>query len=87
MFLRPKEAGFKLYWGADARKQSPDMGDVLLHETAVSWFRKRMSAERPEVFGGPTMHHDGSALFFRGGEGRAGVVRCISAGRRGHAVG
>ena len=33
------KAGFRLYWGADARRQSPDMGDLLLHETAVSWFR------------------------------------------------
>ena len=30
-------------------QQSPDMGDLLLHETAVAWFRKRMRAERPEV--------------------------------------
>ena len=44
-----EQAGFKLYWGRDAQKQSPDMGDVLLHETAVAWFRKRMRTERPEV--------------------------------------
>ena len=25
-------------WGEDASVQSPDMGDVLLHETAVAWF-------------------------------------------------
>ena len=30
------EGGFKLYWGTDAQRQSPDMGDILLHETAVS---------------------------------------------------
>ena len=42
-------AGFSLYWGDDAQRQSPDMGDLLLHETAVAWFRKRMRAERPEV--------------------------------------
>ena len=41
------EAGFRLYWGPDAKKQSPDMGDLLLHETAVSWFRNRMRLERP----------------------------------------
>ena len=41
--------GFKLYWGRDAHRQSPDMGDVLLHETAVSWFRKLMRQEKPEV--------------------------------------
>ena len=39
--------GFEVYWGADAQRQSPDMGDVLLHETAVSWFRKRMAVEPP----------------------------------------
>ena len=42
-------AGFRLYWGTNAQRQSPDMGDVLLHETAVAWFRKRMRAEKPEV--------------------------------------
>ena len=41
--------GYHTYWGRDAQKQSPDMGDVLLHETAVAWFRKRMRTERPEV--------------------------------------
>ena len=41
--------GFKLYWGRDAHRQSPDMGDVLLHETAVAWFRKLMRQEKPEV--------------------------------------
>ena len=42
-------AGFKLYWGGDAQRQSPDMGDVLLHETAVAWFRKKMRQYKPEV--------------------------------------
>ena len=26
---------FHLYWGNDAQRQSPDMDDILLHETAV----------------------------------------------------
>ena len=43
------EAGFRLYWGPDAKAQSPDMGDLLLHETAVSWFRNRMRREKPVV--------------------------------------
>ena len=34
-----EEAGFHLHWGHDAQRQSSDMGDVLLHETAVVWFR------------------------------------------------
>ena len=42
-------AGFKLFWGEDAARQSPDMPDMLLHETAVSWFRKCMAKERPDV--------------------------------------
>ena len=41
------QAGFSVHWGPDARRQSPDMGDVLLRETAVAWFRRRMTAERP----------------------------------------
>ena len=41
--------GFHVYWGADAKQQSPDMGDLLLHETAVAWFRRLMQKERPVV--------------------------------------
>lgn len=41
--------GFHLYWGRDAARQSPDMGDVLLHETAVSWFRNALRKSKPEV--------------------------------------
>ena len=44
-----KKAGFNLHWGPDASRQSPDMGDILLHETAVAWLRKRMKAEKPQV--------------------------------------
>ena len=44
-----QHAGFKPYWGDNAGRQSPDMGDLLLHETAVAWFRKRMVALKPEV--------------------------------------
>ena len=40
---------FHLYWGSDASQQSPDMGDVLLHETAVSWFRNVLRRLKPEV--------------------------------------
>ena len=41
------QTGFRVFWGDDATTQSPDMGDVLLHETAVAWFRKRMRKEKP----------------------------------------
>ena len=40
-------AGFKLFWGDDASQQSPDMPDLLLHETAVAWFRRKLSKQRP----------------------------------------
>ena len=40
---------FHLYWGSDAGQQSPDMGDLLLHETAVSWFRNVLRRLKPEV--------------------------------------
>ena len=42
-------AGFHLYWSEDAAKQAPDMGDLLLHETAVAWFRNRMRRTKPIV--------------------------------------
>ena len=34
-----RDCGFKLFWEPDAKTQSPDMPDHLLHETAVSWLR------------------------------------------------
>jgi hypothetical protein len=43
-------AGFRTYWGESAKKQAPDMGDLLLHETAVAWFRGRMKREKPQVY-------------------------------------
>ena len=42
-------AGFRTYWGSNAKTQAPDMGDLLLHETAVSWFRSKMRREKPAV--------------------------------------
>ena len=42
-----KAAGFKLFGGDDASQQSPDMPDLLLHETAVAWFRRKLSKQRP----------------------------------------
>jgi hypothetical protein len=44
-----QDCGFRVYWGYDASQQSPDMGDLLLHETAVAWFRMRMRKEKPAV--------------------------------------
>lgn len=42
-------SGFRTYWGSNAKEQAPDMGDLLLHETAVSWFRSKMKREKPVV--------------------------------------
>ena len=44
-----RECGFKLFWGADAKKQAPEMPDLLLHETAVSWVRNVLRRSKPEV--------------------------------------
>ena len=41
--------GFKLFWGADAKQQAPDMPDLLLHETAVSWLRGVLRKTKPVV--------------------------------------
>ena len=41
--------GFYLLWGRDAALQSPDMPDVLLHETAVAWFRNVFRKIKPDV--------------------------------------
>ena len=42
-------AGFRLHWGDNAAEQAPDMGDLLLHETAVAWFRAKMRRTKPTV--------------------------------------
>ena len=42
-------AGFRTYWGSNAKTQAPDMGDLLLHETDVSWFRSKVRREKPAV--------------------------------------
>ena len=44
-----RQCGFQLFWGADAKKQSPEMPDLLLHETAVSWLRGALRKMKPEV--------------------------------------
>ncbi len=40
---------FRLFWGPDAKQQSPEMPDLLLHETAVSWIRSALWRSKPEV--------------------------------------
>ena len=42
-------SGFRTFWGEDATPQSPDMGDILLHETAVAWLRRGLRREKPCV--------------------------------------
>ena len=42
-------AGFWLHWGQNAEEQAPDVGDLLLQETAVAWFRGKMRRTKPTV--------------------------------------
>ena len=44
-----RQQGFRTFWGEDASRQAPDMPDLLLHETAVSWFRSQMRRLKPVV--------------------------------------
>ena len=44
-----QKCGFKFFWGPDAKRQAPDMPDLLLHETAVSWVRNVLRRMKPEV--------------------------------------
>ncbi len=44
-----RDCNFRLLWGADAKQQSPDMPDLLLHETAVGWLRGVLRRTKPEV--------------------------------------
>ena len=57
-----KRNGFHLYWGPDASTQSPDMGDMLLHETAASWFRNALRKIKPDVLamGSPSSKGSGA---------------------------
>ena len=43
-----RDSGFKLFWGEDASAQASDMPDLVLHETAVSWFRAEMRRTKVE---------------------------------------
>ena len=43
------QCGFKLFWGPDAKQQSPEMPDLLSHETAVSWVRNALRRIKPET--------------------------------------
>ena len=40
-------AGFRLYQGPDASRQPSDLADILLHETAISCFRKALNRAKP----------------------------------------
>ena len=54
-----KDCGFKAFWGDDARVQPGHLQELMLHETAVSWLRHRLTEtlpqraweETPEAFG------------------------------------
>ena len=47
-----REGGFKPWVGTNAKKgsraQPPDIGDALLHETAISWLRRKEEKTRPQ---------------------------------------
>ena len=47
--IAARQCGFRLFWGPDAKRQSPDMPDLLLHETAVSWVRGVLRRTKPEA--------------------------------------
>ena len=40
-----REYGFKAFWGDDASVQPGHLQEVLLHETAVSWLRHRLTRD------------------------------------------
>ena len=46
-----REHGFKLWAGSNSkygpRAQPPDVADVVLHETAISWLRREEAESRP----------------------------------------
>ena len=48
-----REHGFRPWAGANSKRgphaQPPDVADVLLHETAISWLRSREEGTRPRV--------------------------------------
>ena len=44
-----KKSGMQTLWGPDDSMQSPDIPDLLLHETAVAIFHKRPRIEKPWV--------------------------------------
>ena len=44
-----KCGGWRSFFGNDATMQAPDMGDMLLHETAVSWVRGKLLRLKPRA--------------------------------------
>ena len=42
------EGGFRPFAGDFAAEQPPDIPDVLLHETAISWVKLRESKTKPQ---------------------------------------
>ena len=42
-----KECGFKAFWGDNASVQPGQMQEVMLHETAVAWLRRRLTESLP----------------------------------------
>ena len=42
-----RECGFKAFWGDDASVQPGHLQELMLHETAVSWLRERLTTTLP----------------------------------------
>ena len=42
-----KDAKFKAFWGDDASLQPGHLQEVMLHETAVAWLRRRLTETLP----------------------------------------
>jgi len=42
-----RDCGFKAFWGDDASVQPGHLQEIMLHETAVSWLRRRLETTLP----------------------------------------
>ncbi len=57
-----RTCGFKASWASDASVQPGHLEDALLHETAVSWLRKRLETSLPSRCWGETPAAFGARL-------------------------
>ena len=60
-----REHGLRTFWGDDAARQAAKLGDIVLHETAVSWIRfveRRTLPKKPWAETRPSSKHGSRAL-------------------------